>query len=69
MTQLLADSGGIGVLPLDLLDTGEAANRAELALYLQMSRAYVTQVLGPMVHAPEGEVPTRAPAATHRGDT
>ncbi len=55
-----------------LLDTGEVASRAELARHLKVSRAYVTQVLGPMVHAVhalEGEAPTRATAATHGGDT
>jgi hypothetical protein len=55
-----------------LLDTGEVTSRAELARHLQVSRAYVTQVLGPMVHAVhalEGEAPTRATAATHGGDT
>jgi hypothetical protein len=55
-----------------LLDEGTVANRAELDRHLQVSRAYVTQVLGPVVHAvhaPEGEAPTRATAATHGGDT
>ncbi len=47
-----------------LLDTGEVASRAELARHLQVSRAYVTQVLGPMVHAVhalEGEAPRERP--------
>ena len=56
----------------DLLDTGEVASRAELARHLKVSRAYVTQVLGSMVHAVhalEGEAPTRVATATHGGDT
>lgn len=38
-----------------LLEAGTVRSRADLARYLGVSRAYVTQVLGPVVHAVHAE--------------